>query len=182
MITLAVSYSFLSAVIYANRQMLALYHRTHPERLAVYTEANGAISRTDTISEPGSGDMQSRTKATARIIGDVCLHPTAQVDPAAVLGPNVSVGAGAIIGAGVRLRDTIVLRNAEICDHAVCLNSVVGWGAVVGQWARVEGTAPFGPNPNTPFTKLEVVPVFNAKGQLNPSITVIGGLAISAAT
>nr|CDS28572.1 remodeling and spacing factor 1 [Hymenolepis microstoma] len=161
------------AVIYANRQMLSLYHRTHPHRLAVQVDSTNGISN-PTSHETGSGDRQPQTRTSARIIGDVFLHPTAQVDPSAVLGPNVSVGAGVIIGAGVRLRNIIVLKNAEICDHAVCLNAVVGWGAVVGPWARVEGTAPYGPNPNTPFTKLEVVPVFNAKGQLNPSITVIG--------
>ncbi|VDK47667.1 unnamed protein product [Taenia asiatica] len=166
------------AVIYANRQMLALYHRTHPHRLAVHrdstpTNGNTTIDTTDITTE-ASGDNATTTTSSARILGDVYLHPTARVHPTAVLGPNVSVGAGAVIGAGVRLRDTIVLRNAEIHAHACCLNCVVGWNAVVGQWARVEGTAAFGPNPNTPFTKLEVVPVFNAKGQLNPSITVIG--------
>lgn len=166
------SFIFGRAVIYANRQMLALYHRTHPHRLAVHIDSQNSVS--NGVFEAAAGDRHPQTKTSARIIGDVFLHPTAQVDPTAVLGPNVSVGAGVIIGAGVRLRDTIVLKNAEICDHAVCLNAVVGWGAVVGQWARVEGTAPYGPNPNTPFTKLEVVPVFNAKGQLNPSITVIG--------
>ncbi|VDL88917.1 unnamed protein product [Schistocephalus solidus] len=138
-----------AAVIYANRQVLAMYRRTHPQRL------DG-----DSCDGP-------------RIIGDVCLHQTSKVDKTAVLGPNVSVGPGAVVGAGVRLRDCIVLRNAEIRAHACCLNSVIGWNAVVGEWARVEGTA-HDPNPNTPFTKLEVVPVFNSKGQLNPSITVIG--------
>lgn len=118
-----------------------------------------------------SGDAVGRSGV---IVGDVYLHPTALVHPSAVLGPNVSVGSGAVIGAGVRLRDTIVLRNAEIRAHATCLNCVVGWNAVIGEWARVEGTAAFGPNPNTPFTKLEVMPVFNANGQLNPSITIIG--------
>lgn len=89
------------------------------------------------------------------------------------LGPNVSVGEGALVHAGVRLRDCIVLRHAEIRAHACCLNAVIGWNSVIGDWARVEGTAN-DPNPNKPFTKLDEVPVFNAKGQLNPSITVIG--------
>ena len=152
--------------------MLALYHRTHPHRLAI---SRSSLTNDSPNSTPdGSGDDRQLSGTRAHILGDVYLHPTAQVHPSAVLGPNVSVGAGAVIGAGVRLRDAIVLRNAEIRDHACCLNCVIGWNAVIGQWARVEGTAAFGPNPNTPFTKLEVIPVFNAKGQLNPSITVIG--------
>nr|VZI36917.1 unnamed protein product [Spirometra erinaceieuropaei] len=153
------------AVIYANRQVLAMYRRTHPQRLAK-----------NTCPEPGLLDdvrQDGDSSDGPRIIGDVCLHPTSKVDKTAVLGPNVSVGPGAVVGAGVRLRDCIVLRNAEIRAHACCLNCVIGWNAVIGEWARVEGTA-HDPNPNTPFTKLEVVPVFNSKGQLNPSITVIG--------
>ncbi|VDP87355.1 unnamed protein product [Echinostoma caproni] len=89
------------------------------------------------------------------------------------LGPNVSIGERAVIRGGVRLRDCIVLRDAEIRAHACCLNAVIGWNTIIGEWARVEGT-PNDPNPNKPFTKLDVLPVFNAKGQLNPSITVIG--------
>ncbi|KAF6778275.1 hypothetical protein AHF37_02212 [Paragonimus kellicotti] len=89
------------------------------------------------------------------------------------LGPNVSIGERAVIRGGVRLRDCIVLRDAEIREHACCLNAVIGWNTIIGKWARVEGT-PNDPNPNKPFSKLEVLPVFNAKGQLNPSITVIG--------
>ncbi|KAL7054359.1 hypothetical protein AAHC03_026120 [Spirometra sp. Aus1] len=153
------------AVIYANRQVLAMYRRTHPQRLAK-----------NSCPEPGLLDdvrQDGDSSDGPRIIGDVCLHPTSKVDKTAVLGPNVSVGPGAVVGAGVRLRDCIVLRNAEIRAHACCLNCVIGWNAIIGEWARVEGTA-HDPNPNTPFTKLEVVPVFNSKGQLNPSITVIG--------
>lgn len=152
---------YSSAVIYANRQTLAMYRRTHPHRLAGETSFCGDTS------------LGTSTES-AQIIGDVYIHPSASVHPSAVIGPNVSIGAGAVIGEGVRLRDCIVLQSAEVQAHACCLNSVIGWNTVVGQWSRVEGTAPFGPNPNTAFTKLEVVPVFNAKGQLNPSITVIG--------
>ncbi|VEL09030.1 unnamed protein product [Protopolystoma xenopodis] len=86
---------------------------------------------------------------------------------------RLDIGRRAVICSGVRLRDCIVLRDAEIRSHACCISSVIGWNVVVGEWARVEGT-PNDPNPNKPFTKLDVLPVFNSKGQLNPSITVIG--------
>lgn len=71
------------------------------------------------------------------------------------------------------MRECIVLRDADIRSHACCLNAVIGWNAVIGEWARVEGTSN-DPNPNKKFNRIDVVPVFNSQGQLNPSITVIG--------
>lgn len=47
------------SAIYANRQYLAMYRRNQPDRLAGY----------------GKGD------ASPRIIGDVFIHPTAQIHP-----------------------------------------------------------------------------------------------------
>lgn len=49
------------AAIYANRHYLAIYKRTHPERLAVNSEGKPRIS------------------------GDVFIHPTAQVHPTSVV-------------------------------------------------------------------------------------------------
>jgi len=58
----------------------------------------------------------------------------------------------------------------------VCsLGLILGWDAVVGSYTRIEGT-PNDPNPNKPFSKIEVKGMFNNEGKLNPSITVIGKL------
>ncbi|CAL8079361.1 unnamed protein product [Calicophoron daubneyi] len=167
---------FAGAVIYANRHILALYERTHPHRLARMSVPSSAglqyLSGNTFSTMAMNGDCSSEHVGPI-IIGHVFIHPTASIDRTAVLGPNVSIGERAIIRGGVRLRDCIVLRDAEIRAHACCLNAVIGWNTIIGEWARVEGT-PNDPNPNKPFTKLDVLPVFNAKGQLNPSITVIG--------
>ncbi|KAL3307638.1 hypothetical protein Ciccas_013845, partial [Cichlidogyrus casuarinus] len=149
-----------SAVIYANRHILAMYEDNHPERLQPRTFS----SQMATSNGHKEGPV---------IIGHVYIHPTAKISPSAVIGPNVSIAEGASIAEGVRLRDCIVLRSAEIRAHACCLNTVIGWESVIGEWSRIEGT-PNDPNPNKPFSKLDVKPVFNEKGQLNPSITVIG--------
>ena len=63
-----------------------------------------------------------------------------------------------------------------LCFQAHCcvLYSVIGWGSVIGEYSRVEGT-PNDPNPNKPFAKLDIPPLFSEDGRLNPSITVIGG-------
>ena len=140
------------SAIYANRHQLALYNKTHPERLT----KDGA--------EP---------EKTPKIVGDVFIHETATVDPSAVLGPNVSIGRNVRVGAGARVRESIVLGNSQIGDHALVIYTVLGWNSVVGDWSRVEGT-PEDPNPNKPFAKMENNPLFNSSGQLNPSITVLG--------
>jgi len=137
-----------AAAIYANRHCLALYHRTHPERLAV--------------------DGQP-----AKIIDDVYIHKTARIHPTAVIGPNVSIGKNAVVGAGVRIKESIILPGVTLQDHCCILHSIVGWNSTVGTWARVEGT-PIGPNPNMPFAKLINKPLFNADGRLNPNITILG--------
>lgn len=52
---------YYSAAIYTNRHYLAIYRRTHPERLAVNGEGK------------------------PKVTGDVFIHPTAQVHPTAVV-------------------------------------------------------------------------------------------------
>ncbi|ESO01654.1 hypothetical protein HELRODRAFT_185698 [Helobdella robusta] len=138
-----------SATIYANRHYLAIYSRTHPERLA------------------------PPNKMGPLIIGDVFIDPGAFVHPTAVLGPNVTVSKGANVGPGARVRESIILEGAVLKDHCCILYSIIGWKSVVGEWARIEGT-PMDPNPNKPFAKLDSWDLFQEDGRLHPSITVIG--------
>ncbi|KAL5005613.1 hypothetical protein ScPMuIL_016771 [Solemya velum] len=137
------------AAIYANRHYLAIYHRTHPERL----------------------EKEGEGKPT--IIGDVFIHPTAQVHSTAVLGPNVTVGKNVIVNEGVRIRESIILEGATLQNHCCVLYGVIGYNSGIGAWTRIEGT-PNDPNPNKPFAKLEIPSMFTTDGKLNPSITVIG--------
>jgi len=139
------------SAIYANRHYLTLYRgQEHHDRLA-----------------------SNKDKNTAKIIGDVYIHPSAEVDCTAVLGPNVSIGKNVKVGAGARVRESILLGNSNIGGHSLVLYSVIGWNSSVGAWSRVEGT-PDDPNPNKPFAKMENSPLFNCSGQLNPSITILG--------
>jgi mannose-1-phosphate guanylyltransferase len=77
--------------------------------------------------------------ALEQVEGLVCVHPTAEVHPGAKLGPNVTVGAHAKIGDGVRVINSIILEDAVVNPHAVVINSIVGWSAVIGSWTRIEG-------------------------------------------
>lgn len=139
------------SAIYANRHYLSLYNKHNKtDRLTQHSDKGPIIN------------------------GDVFIHPTAKVDPSAVLGPNVSIGKNVKVGAGTRIRESIILGNSVIGDHSLVIYSVIGWSSIVGDWSRVEGT-PDDPDPNKPFAKMENNPLFNNAGQLNPSITILGG-------
>lgn len=137
------------SAIYANRNVLSLYNKTHPELLA----QNG-------VNQP-------------HIIGDVYIHPSAVVHPTAVLGPNVSVGSNVLIGPGARVRETILLDGAELKDHCCILYSIIGWNCSIGVWSRVEGSR-CDPNPNEEFAKPDGESLFGNNGKLTPSITILG--------
>ena len=80
-----------------------------------------------------------KTIKPEQIIGEVCIHPTAQIHQDAVIGPNVTIGKYALVGAGSRIKNSIVLEDVVIQDHVVIINSIIGWSTLVGSWARIEG-------------------------------------------
>jgi mannose-1-phosphate guanylyltransferase len=109
-----------------------------------------------------------------RLSGDtVYVHPSAQVDPTAKLGPYASIGANAKIGPGVRVRNSIVLDNAVLKSHSCVLNSIVGWHSQIGEWTRVEGTATK-LDPDAPHATTDNFDLFDGKGKLRPSVTILG--------
>jgi mannose-1-phosphate guanylyltransferase len=134
------------SAIYANRVMLDLYNKYHPNRLAP------------------QGD---------NLTGNVYIHPTAKVDPSAKLGPHVAIGANVVIHEGARVKNSIVLDGAVIKQHACLLNTIVGWGSQVGSWTRVEGS-PTELDPNRPHATTDNFYLFDTEGKLLPTITILG--------
>jgi len=103
----------------------------------------------------------------------VYIHPSAQVDPTAKLGPYVSIGANAKIGPGVRVKNSIILDSAMLKDHACVLNAIIGWHSIVGEWSRIEGTATK-LDPDAPHATTDNFYLFDDKGKLRPSVTILG--------
>lgn len=127
------------SAIYANRHFLDLYRRT---------------KQLDRLAKQGnkSNDASNDDGLICTIIGDVYIHPSANIHPTATvklvlclsserfssvkiafllfcffllqLGPNVSIGANVNIHAGVRIRESIILDNAIINDHTLVLHSI----------------------------------------------------------
>ncbi|KAL8132388.1 hypothetical protein AgCh_008037 [Apium graveolens] len=75
---------------------------------------------------------------SAKIIGDVYVHPSAKVHPTAKIGPDVSISANVRVASGVRLINCIILDDVEIKDNAVVMHSIVGWKSSLGKWSRVQ--------------------------------------------
>ena len=82
---------------------------------------------------------KGRSGTGPRIVGDVVIHPTAEISASARIGPNVSIGAGVRVGEGARVRDSILLEGVVVKAHACVLRSIIGWNSVIGRWARIEG-------------------------------------------
>lgn len=74
-----------------------------------------------------------------RIIGNVMIHPSAEVAPSAVLGPNVVVGPGAKVGAGVRLKDSVLFTGSVVKQSAFLDSTILSWRSTVGRHARIQG-------------------------------------------
>ncbi|CAN0857553.1 Mannose-1-phosphate guanyltransferase alpha [Linum grandiflorum] len=75
---------------------------------------------------------------SAKMIGDVYVHPSAKLHPTAKIGPNVSISANVRVGGGVRLINSIILDDVELKENAVVMNSIVGWKSSLGRWARLQ--------------------------------------------
>ena len=90
----------------------------------------------------------------------------------------MSVGRNVVVGPGTRIRESVILANSVIGGNTLVKHAVIGSGASVGDWARIEGT-PNDPNPDKPFAKMECPGLFNAEGRLNPAVTILGESSIT---
>lgn len=149
----------------ANKLVLASYRKNCPERLT--TVSDGKDSKGPTI------------------VGDVFIHPTAQVDPSAKIGPNVSIGPRVIVEAGVRIKESILLDNVEVKAYSCVTFAILGTDTRVGRWCRIEGTPPYATEPNiSPASNIctdfagtvwtaPTTDLMLPSGMKNPSVTIL---------
>ncbi len=104
-----------------NQAQLARARRILNERLVARWMAAGV-----TIVDP----------ASTWIDVDVRIEPGARISQATQLEGRTAIGAGAVIGPGCQLRDTTVGAGATVVQ-AVCEDSVIAPGAVVGPFAHL---------------------------------------------
>ncbi|KAH9385240.1 mannose-1-phosphate guanylyltransferase [Nematocida major] len=74
------------------------------------------------------------------------IDKTARISPGAMIGKNTTIGPGVEIEEGVEIENSIVFEGACIKKNALIVNSIIGWGAVVGRWSRIEDYSVLGAN------------------------------------
>ncbi|XP_035222292.1 mannose-1-phosphate guanyltransferase beta-A-like isoform X3 [Stegodyphus dumicola] len=78
------------------------------------------------------------------VVGNVLLHPSAQIGENCRIGPNVVIGPGVVIEDGVCIKRCTLLKNARIQSHSWLESCIIGWKCVVGRWVRMENTSVLG--------------------------------------
>ena len=75
----------------------------------------------------------------SNIIGDVWIHPSAEVDPTSVIGPNVVIGERCRVGPGNKIYDATILSKTVIEGYSLVQGSIIGWTNTIGKWVRING-------------------------------------------
>eukprot|EP01006_Ploeotia_vitrea_P014090 TRINITY_DN3743_c0_g1_i1.p1 TRINITY_DN3743_c0_g1~~TRINITY_DN3743_c0_g1_i1.p1 ORF type:complete len:364 (-),score=210.05 TRINITY_DN3743_c0_g1_i1:46-1137(-) len=101
--------------------------------------AAAQIMYLDWLEEKNADELKYDAGDDSVTIKSPCLiDPTAKIGKGAVIGPHVVVGPDCVIGAGARLQRATLFARARIGDHTWVKNSIIGWDAKVGNWARVD--------------------------------------------
>jgi len=82
--------------------------------------------------------------ASASIEGHVKIDATAQIGEGCLIGPDVTIGPNCVLEEGVRLRRCVLLDSVRVGAHSAVSDSILGWRASTGNWARVEGVSVLG--------------------------------------
>ena len=73
------------------------------------------------------------------IIGNVVIHPTAEVSEDAEIGPDVVIGEKCRVGPGARIKGSCLFRGSQVGRSCYIENTVLSWHSTVGDWTRIEG-------------------------------------------
>lgn len=84
------------------------------------------------------------SKDKAMVQGNVIIDASAKVGAGCSIGPDVTIGPGCVVEEGVRLSRCILLEGVRVSAHSTVIDSILGWGASVGSWTRIEGVSVLG--------------------------------------
>lgn len=79
-----------------------------------------------------------------KIVGNVVIDPSSQIEEGSLIGPNVVIGPKCLIKKGVRIKNSIVLEGVEIQEHSYINGSIIGWRSKIGKWVRIDELSVFG--------------------------------------
>mmetsp|Transcript_1650 Transcript_1650/g.5376 ORF Transcript_1650/g.5376 Transcript_1650/m.5376 type:complete len:359 (+) Transcript_1650:141-1217(+) len=76
--------------------------------------------------------------------GNAIIDATATIGSNCVIGPDVVIGPEVVLEEGVRVERSVLMRGARVKHNTYISDSIVGWSATVGEWARVENVTVLG--------------------------------------
>jgi mannose-1-phosphate guanylyltransferase len=92
----------------------------------------------DMIAAQNHVERGSRVSKKAKIIPPVAIAKGTVVEADAVVGPYASLGEGAVIKRGSRVENSVLFPNAWVDCSASIKNAIVGEGAIIGSWVKIE--------------------------------------------
>jgi mannose-1-phosphate guanylyltransferase len=92
----------------------------------------------DMIAPQNHFERGSRVSKRAKIIPPVAIARGVRVEADAVIGPYASLGEGTVVRRGSRVENSVLFPNAWIDCSASIRNAIVGEGAVIGSWVKIE--------------------------------------------
>jgi NDP-sugar pyrophosphorylase family protein len=101
-----------------------------------YLRANQLLLETEARQE-----RKTRSTNAAKgveIENPVVIGKNVEIDEKSKIGPYVAVGDGTTVGKGVRIENSIIFPNAIISDFTSIKSAIIGEGAILGRWVKIE--------------------------------------------
>jgi mannose-1-phosphate guanylyltransferase len=74
----------------------------------------------------------------------VLIDESAEIGPDCQIGPNVVIGPNVKIGAACCIQNAVVMAGSRVGNGALIMDSIIGWNARIGKWARILSKSCFG--------------------------------------
>ncbi|HYB93114.1 MAG TPA: NDP-sugar synthase [archaeon] len=82
----------------------------------------------------------------AKIVPPSIIGDNVEIEEEAIVGPYVSIGEGSVIKKGCRIERSIIFPKAWIDNFSSIHSAIIGAGAVIGQWVKIEKNVIVGDN------------------------------------
>jgi len=118
----------------------------------------GDVGKPEDYVQTNNEILDQIAKSRAVIGNDVSIHENAkivppsiigdnvEIDEEAIIGPYTSIGEGSVIKKGCRIEHSIVFPKAWIDNFSSIHSAIIGEGAIIGQWVKIEKNVIVGDN------------------------------------
>jgi len=101
-----------------------------------YLRANQLLLKTEARKERRTRSVN--VSKEVEIENPLVIGKNVEIDEKSKIGPYVAIGDGTTIGKGVRIENSIIFPNAIISDFTSIKSAIIGEGAILGKWVKIE--------------------------------------------